>query len=264
MTNETINKILNELSRVEHILITIRDTGKVSDIERDIIMAKLRTMYEFIQFIQPEEVELVKQKLVVPPKKEELTIPIASEVKQPEPEPEKKETIIVAEKPIEKALEIIPDPVVPEITEKELKVEVSVKQEAISQSEPKSSKMNNPGQKGDIKPKTEILAEKFESKSFLNETLAKFKNSQDLSSKYQHTPIKDIFSALSLNDRFLFIKELFDNDADLFQKTIEILNSSGGFNQAVQYLDVKFKWDLNEPMVQKLLELVHRRYISYE
>jgi hypothetical protein len=264
MTNETIDKILNELKRVERLLVNIRETGKVSDIERDIIMAKLRTMYEFIQFIQPETIESVKQK--VGPVKETVTsfsesneVPfvekiverkedVESPVKEtPEPvtEPKKEKPPVVAEMPVTVPLEPIKQEVIPG---KEIKPE--------SKPEPKP--------KSEAKPKPEILAEKFESKSFLHETLAQYQNTHDLSRKFQHTPLKDIFSAISLNDRFLFIKELFDNDSVLFQNTIEILNSSGSFNPAVQYLDSQFHWDFNEPMVQKLLDLVHRRYLAYE
>ena len=247
MTNETIDKILNELKRVERILITIRETGKLSDIERDIILAKMRTMYEFIQFIQPETIEYS-------PKTHEF-----KDIVSPAPKQmadyliEKTEKVII---PSDEIIELIPD-VEPEKPE----VFVSVPQptEIVKPEEtPIAVK------KTEIKPKTEILAEKFGTKSFLHETLSQYQNTHNLSKKYQHTPLKDIFSAISLNDRFLFIKELFNNDAVLYQRTIEILNSSGDFNEAVRYLDTQFHWDYNESMVQKLLDLIHRRYLPNE
>lgn len=247
MTNETIDKILNELKRVERILVNIRETGKLSDIERDIILAKMRTMYEFIQFIQPDGIEYSSKthefKDILSPshnqkadylieKTDNVIIPSAEIIELiPAPESEKPEVVVSVPKP-------------PEI----VKLEESPK----------------PIKRSEIKAKTEILAEKFGTKSFLHETLSQYQNTHNLSKKYQHTPLKDIFSAISLNDRFLFIKELFNNDTVLYQKTIEILNSSGDFNEAVKYLDTQFHWDYNESMVQKLLDLIHRRYLPNE
>ncbi len=245
MTNETIGKILNELKRVEYILVNIHETGKVSDIERDIIKAKLRTMYEFIQFIQLENFDFEKQststqakpqkdfptptKVVLAEKVEEVFEPLAENIdlildKQTD-DSKPIEPLIETEKPIE-----------------------PVKQE----------------KKPEVKPKAEILGETFEMKGFLHETLLQYQNSHNLSKKYQLTPLKDIFSAISLNDRFLFIKGLFNSETVVYQNTIETLNSSGSFNEAVQYLDNQFKWDFNEPMVQKLLDLIHRRYLPNE
>jgi hypothetical protein len=262
MTNETIDKILNELKRVERLLVNIRETGKVSDIERDIIMAKLRTMYEFIQFIQPESFENVKQKVgtvkdTLTSTPEDFAVPVVE--KKGEKKEEVKASLIEMPEVFAEPKKEEPPVVVP-LPQPQPQPLEKVKHEDSSE------EVKKPDLKPEVKlkPKTEILAEKFESKSFLHETLTQYQNTHDLSRKFQHTPLKDIFSAISLNDRFLFIKELFNNDAVLFQNTIEILNSSGSFNPAVQYLDSQFHWDFNEPMVQKLLDLVHRRYLAYE
>ncbi len=247
MTNETIDKILNELKRVERILVTIRETGKLSDIERDIILAKMRTMYEFIQFIQPETIEYSEKthefKDVVSPVPKQMADHLI----------EKTEKVII---PSDEIIELIPDV---EAEKPEVFVSVPQPTEIV-----KPEESPKPIKRPEIKPKTEILAEKFGTKNFLHETLSQYQNTHNLSKKYQHTPLKDIFSAISLNDRFLFIKELFNNDAVLYQKTIEILNSSGDFNEAVRYLDTQFHWDYNESMVQKLLDLIHRRYLPNE
>ena len=77
----------------------------------------------------------------------------------------------------------------------------------------------------------------------------------------QNRPLHDLFSAINLNDKFLFIKELFNDDATLYQKTIEKLNTSANFNESVQFLDQHFTWDFEDEQVQKLLELVRRRHI---
>lgn len=111
--------------------------------------------------------------------------------------------------------------------------------------------------------KEEILAEKLkESGEFMNEVLARYANTFDISKKIQSQPIQDISVAIGLNDKFLFIKELFNNNADLYKHTIDTLNKASDFNNAIQYVDSNFKWDFENPSVQKLLELIRRRFPS--
>ena len=110
---------------------------------------------------------------------------------------------------------------------------------------------------------TVILAEKFQQdRSFLNEALAKYQPNTDISKKFQLAPISDIHSAINLNDKFIYIKELFHDDHILFKETIEKLNHFSSFNEAVAYIDHHFDWDFDDFQVQKILELVHRRYQS--
>jgi len=109
----------------------------------------------------------------------------------------------------------------------------------------------------------EILAEKLrETGEFMNEVLSRYANTFDISKKLQNQPISDISIAIGLNDKFLFIKELFHNDSDLYKKTIDTLNNASDFNNAIQYIDSNFKWDFENPSVQKLLELIRRRHPS--
>jgi hypothetical protein len=82
----------------------------------------------------------------------------------------------------------------------------------------------------------------------------------DIAKKMQTRPLKDISSAISLNEKYVFIKELFNNNANLYESTIEKLNNAFDFNEAIRYLDQRFEWDFDEEEVQKLLELVRRRY----
>ncbi|MFW6327963.1 MAG: hypothetical protein ACOC2F_06580 [Bacteroidota bacterium] len=109
-----------------------------------------------------------------------------------------------------------------------------------------------------------IIADKFqEQKKFINETLADktLGTRKDLSSVLQSKPIRSIESAIGLNDKFLFIKELFDGNAEHFKKVVHKLNEATNFNEAFNYLNENFDWDVDDPVVQKLLDLVRRRHI---
>jgi hypothetical protein len=250
MKNESIGKILEELEKTRQFLVKFQASGKIPDIERDIVLGKLRNMYEFIQLIQPEEVERPVEVINIEPQQ-----PKAQTSVMPEPEPK----VIEFDQPKEAVKEVVNETVKEELIpepEPEPVLEPQPQQESQQESQP------IPTPEPHHKPaRTEILAEKFQSPSFLNETLAKYQDVTDLSKKMQSQPIKDIFSAINLNDKFLFIKELFNNDAALYQSTIEKLNNAANFNDAVRYLDGNFTWDFSETLVQNFLELVRRRFL---
>lgn len=219
MAKETIEKILTELENVKTTIHKVNNTGKFPDIEKDIVLSKLRNIYEFINYIQP-----ITQ-----------TASVSEEIVSTGPEfEESKKKIEIIEKPADKD-EIL-----------EIKVESTTKIKEVT-----SAKHG----------KEEILAEKLkETGEFMNEVLARYANTFDLSKKMQSQPVSDIATVIGLNDKFLFTKELFNNDTDLYNQTINKLNKANDFNNAIQYIDSNFKWDFEDPAVQKFLELIRRRF----
>ena len=117
----------------------------------------------------------------------------------------------------------------------------------------------------DLHSSKEILAEKFKkTQPPINELLAQGIHKKDLSSAMQTKIIKDIESAIGINERFLFLRELFNGDSDLYSKTIQHLNNSSNFNEAFNHIHQNFSWDLEGETAQQLLDLVRRRYIIEE
>lgn len=106
------------------------------------------------------------------------------------------------------------------------------------------------------------IADRFKGeKKFINERLGDNGNRQDLSSKLQSKPIRDIGTSLGLNDRFKLINELFNGDKESYQRTIEILDSATNFNEAFNYISTSYDWDMEDDSVQMLLDLVRRKFI---
>lgn len=74
------------------------------------------------------------------------------------------------------------------------------------------------------------------------------------------TSVKNVISAISLNDRVLLINVLFKEDPMLFQETISAFNSMSSFDEAVAYVNEKFPdWDLNSEPVYRLMMAVRRK-----
>ncbi len=113
--------------------------------------------------------------------------------------------------------------------------------------------------------KTEIIADRLQNgQSFMNESLRQQVSSKDLSSRLTSQPISDIGGAMGLNEKFSFIRELFNNDPDKFTETINTLNRASSFNEAYSYLNDTFNWDMDDSQVQKLLDLTRRKLIIRE
>jgi hypothetical protein len=78
-------------------------------------------------------------------------------------------------------------------------------------------------------------------------------------SSFEGIPLKNIQDGIGINDRFLFIRELFGNDSEKYEKTIAALNDLNTIGEAVNYLKQNFKWNKTEGS-QKFLALVKRRF----
>jgi len=96
----------------------------------------------------------------------------------------------------------------------------------------------------------------------INEKLGEKLHKSDITSAFQSSPIKTISGGVGINDKFFFIRELFNGDNELFNQTLHELDNSVNFNSACSFLMNKFSWDMESDPVQKLLNLIRRKFIS--
>lgn len=74
------------------------------------------------------------------------------------------------------------------------------------------------------------------------------------------TPVKNVLSAISLNDRILFVNTLFGEDAALFQQTIQIFNTYTTLAEAEAYVRTNFRnWDMNSDVVYRFMMAARRK-----
>ena len=106
-----------------------------------------------------------------------------------------------------------------------------------------------------------ILGEKYQGKKkFRNETLAVGK--KDMATKLQNKPILDLTKAIGINDKFMFTKELFNGNAELYARTIRALNEFTDINDAFFYIQEHFSWDDKNEAANQLMELVRRKLLQ--
>ena len=74
------------------------------------------------------------------------------------------------------------------------------------------------------------------------------------------SPVRNIISGISLNDRILFINTLFKGDAQAFQATISLFNSYESLSQAEDFIRSNYPgWDLNSEVVYRFMMAVRRK-----
>lgn len=99
----------------------------------------------------------------------------------------------------------------------------------------------------------------------LNERLTSQEQSEALADRMQRTPINDLKSAISINDRIAFIKELFDGNTREYKKAIDHINKFKNFAEVKFYINTKlrnkYNWEKDNPTVENFMELVYRKFM---
>ena len=222
---ETINK---DIQDIEKTVINFKNRSSLPRVEIDLAMEKVRKLYDSLQSLIEEG-----------PTEKTIT---------PEDKPEKLNAFELEENS--------------SATDKEIAETSPVLTKESGKKIEENSQIILEEQKND---KTEIIADRLQNgQSFRNESLKQQVSSKDLSSKLKSQPISDIGAAMGLNEKFSFIKVLFNNDPDKFTETINILNHASNFNEAYSYLSDNFNWDMDDSQVQKLLDLTRRKLIIRE
>ncbi len=84
-----------------------------------------------------------------------------------------------------------------------------------------------------------------------------------LAAKLQQNPVRDLSSVIGINDKFLFVNELFGGSMEKYNKSIDNLNDLKTLNGALIYLNelkIELQWNSSNEAYQKLSELVRRKF----
>lgn len=104
----------------------------------------------------------------------------------------------------------------------------------------------------------------FEYPESLNDRLKQVKI--ELSQALTSAPIKDLKKAIGVNDRFLFINELFRGDEAMYERSIKTIQNFSIYAEAEFWirreLKVKIGWLDSDPVVKEFDQLIKRRFLS--
>jgi len=98
------------------------------------------------------------------------------------------------------------------------------------------------------------------------EELFEFKAVKELSDRLRMQPIKDLTTAISINERIFTVQELFGGDKDKFQSTISKINGMASYDDAKSFLingiakDNEWYSDAKHKKAAQFIQLVKRRF----
>ena len=97
----------------------------------------------------------------------------------------------------------------------------------------------------------------------LNDLFNEKREDHSISSQYQHAKVGDLTKAISINDKFIYIKELFHNRGEDFSASIRQLNECKNLEDAfdcLEQLKQKFFWDTKTDAYLSFCDLLRRKY----
>ena len=111
------------------------------------------------------------------------------------------------------------------------------------------------------------IIEEIQEDNSINDRIAKGQTKETLAAKHAKNPIANLEKSIGINQKFSFIKHLFNNDKEAYSEALQMLNSCAGFLEADDYvqnqLKKKYDWDEEVLHVIKFINLVERRYLPH-
>ncbi|OFX29877.1 MAG: hypothetical protein A2X08_13025 [Bacteroidetes bacterium GWA2_32_17] len=253
--NNKFTDIIELLDEIKSLINNLEK--KFSSIEKDIALEKLRKAYDCLLNINLNNIEI---KDTILPKEIVHEEPISLKNDFTETSIIKNEEIIIEQLDVNEIItndKAIQEPnnhqVITEEEKKIIEVELTLF-ETVSECKTtfKNKEQNTQSSK--------TISEQFRKTN--TKTLSDSLQTQDnnLSSNRIHKPIKNIKSAISINDRIMFTRDLFINNNDLYNKTIDLINGMSSFEEAEILINNTIK-NKDSETFNSFIELISRRFI---
>jgi hypothetical protein len=267
--------------------------GKIPVIEIDLLMTSIRDLYELVLSLQFENTGGVMLKTDPKPEIQKASPPpppvTVHKLVEDFPEPVKEP----AGEPVEESRPLT-EPAAPvRLSPSFISMEPVSKEEPIEELEPSAEDepaaplagapaaayeppapepQEPPAPAAETEPDPDQPGEKYQRITFdlfsegSGATLAdRLREGQEkrVADKLQENMIADLRTTIGINDKFLFINELFEGNMRIYDEAIQKLNAGTTIAQAdMILLDLKivYNWDSESPTVKKFVELVRRKF----
>lgn len=253
MKNKYIDSLLNETRKMEALILKVQENQKVPFSFFKSSFSHLQEMSYLLhelEFVQIEDMKLQMEKLLQllteSESKKEKMPPVATEnkttsVDEIEPQSNKEE-----EQAIDNSFEPATD-----------KEEIS-EQHVTKQIEEETASLSN-NHTHTIKEETEeqtisSLHNIVTKESPINHIVGSVKSFND--TQTSNPTVLDTKRSISLNDRFLFQRELFNNSREEMNKMLTHLHSLDNFEVAKSYLMDNTNWDFTDETVDKFMQML--------
>jgi hypothetical protein len=105
---------------------------------------------------------------------------------------------------------------------------------------------------------------RFEDEPTIHGRIATAHAAGTIASRQQHKAVSDLRQAIGINEKFLFINQLFDGNLPVYNQAIDYLNQCAGKAAAMEYvhqtLAAQFGWDMQGNVCRMFMEWIDRRH----
>ncbi len=266
------------MGELEEMIADVKKNKGFDALEIEFIHTRARGLLQLLQLLESKDdaqqqippvdknkVEEIKEKVEAAAVKPEEAV-------KPETEPDSSKTEEVTdyveqvqdEKPQEtesdEALQVPPaEEMVAEAAQKAEEKEVIPENKSSEKADESKEPETDEEMLGDEDVKTEAnsrLGDSFLKGKSVNDLIT---DQQKLEYRLSNRPVSSIQAAIGINDRFQYIRELFDGDTQKFLETVKAVDSMSDIKEAVDYLRNNFRWKKNETSL-KFVNLVKRRF----
>jgi hypothetical protein len=223
-------------------------------IERDLMLSYLRQLYQAFLADGAEAAKVT------------VSAPIVEIPTKPSPEPELVKPVVEAPKTyVPPVVSIVEPPKVEPTPEPEIKVEPKVYLPPVETIKPPVVEEFKPTPEPPKPSPPPTPAPVSPGNTSGLESLFAFKKATELSEKLGETPIADLTKGMSINDRLLYMNELFGRDMSKLDEVLRALNNFPSLDSAKSYLmgiAAQYNWGEEErsEIAQSFIKLVRRRF----
>ncbi len=230
--NSTIDFIIKDLNEVREIIDDLKKYPGVPELQIELAKSKCKSASEVIALFKNLQAKIAAPLQEKPPVIEETL-----HEKLPW-NPEK--SIILPEKEV---IEVV-DKVIPGPT--------PVPKEETVRTEKRPSE-------------SAIIADQFSNRSeSFNEKLGGHKHEDDVMDILRTKSLLSLDEAIGINDKFLFIREIFDGNTDSYNQAIQKLESVGSLSDAMAVILSYSGDNIGNEAVRQLIDLIKRKFLSHE
>ncbi len=234
--NSTIDIIIRDLNEAREIIDDLKKYPGVPELQVELAKSKCKSASEIIALfktLQPNRAQpdQEKQRIKVEPIIEKTT-------EKPEKETDKE--IVVPDEPDREVVAAVVQEVPP--AEREEKAQI----------------IKKPSEQS-------IIADQFSNRpESFNEKLGSHKHEEDVLEILRTKPLSSLDEAIGINDKFLFIREIFNGSSETYNQAIEKLESVGSISDAMAVIMSYTGDSTGNEAVRQLVDLIKRKFLAHE
>lgn len=243
--NATIDIIIKDLNEAREIIDDLKSYPGVPEFQIELAKSKCKSASDVIAMIK-------RINLTAAPPAESMkdSAPVREVIRQKEPVTPQAAEIPFTERNQEEIREQeIPEPYIEPV---------------MAKAEPQPEK--EPARPADKKPSGfSIIADQYTGRpESFNEQLGTRKHGDDVLEILRSKPLSCLDEAIGINDKFLFIREIFNGNADFYNEAIQKLEKVGNLPDAMAVIMGYAGDNSGSEAVTQLVDLIKRKFIAHE